>query len=107
MSTRIDTRIAARLQFLDDDPLDYWDYGMLYAFDVIEAKVQELVNRRELLTVAGVLRIIDEQRAHVQAEDLHAVHVASGPPQETIQFENRECKWQKPKAKNKIARSRP
>jgi hypothetical protein len=77
MPTDLDTRIAARLECLNDDPLDFFDYGMLYAFEITEARVRSLASKpRELVTVTDVLKIIAEERESVNLGGLHSFFMA-------------------------------
>ena len=75
--TRLRARIAARLQFLDDDPLDFWDYGMLCAFEIVEARIQEMIKEgRERMKLSDLLKIVVAERAQDQAEDATSDGVA-------------------------------
>ena len=70
--TNLSKRIAARLQYLDDDPLDFWDYGMLCAFEIIEGKIREMIKEsRELVRRKDVLKIIAVEQRIVESESLH------------------------------------
>jgi hypothetical protein len=70
--TNLSKRIAARLQYLDDDPLDFWDYGMLCAFEIIEGRIREMIKgNRELVRLKDVLKIIAVEQRIVESESLH------------------------------------
>jgi hypothetical protein len=70
--TNLSKRIAARLQYLDDDPLDFWDYGMLCAFEIIEGRIREMTKEgRELVSLKDVLKVIAVEQRIVESESLH------------------------------------
>jgi hypothetical protein len=70
--TNLSKRTAARLQYLDDDPLDFWDYGMLCAFEIIEGKIREMIKESpELVRLKDVLKIIAVEQRIVESESLH------------------------------------
>ena len=78
--TRLRARIAARLQFLDDDPLDFWDYGMLCAFEIIEARIQEMIKEgRERMKLSDLLKIVVAEQQIIQSESLHFFYQVSKP----------------------------
>ncbi len=78
--TSLCARIAARLQYLEDDPLDFWDYGMLCAFEIIEARIREMIKGgRERIKLSDVLKIVAAEQRIVQSESLHFSYQVSEP----------------------------
>ncbi|MBV9267831.1 MAG: hypothetical protein JO061_16810 [Acidobacteriaceae bacterium] len=78
--TSLDARIAARLQYLEDDPLDFWDYGMLCAFEIIEARIREMIEGgRERIRLSDVLKIVAAEQRIVESESLHSSYQVSEP----------------------------
>ena len=83
----LDARIAARLQYLEDDPLDFWDYGMLCAFEIIEKRIREMIQGgRERISLSDVLKIVVAEKRIVESESLHFFYQM---PEQTHVKENR------------------
>lgn len=78
--TSLCARIAARLQYLDDDPLDFWDYGMLCAFEIVEVRIRELIKGgRERIKLSDLLKIVAAEQQIVQSEGLHSFYQVLEP----------------------------
>jgi hypothetical protein len=71
IDARAAARVAARLEFLEEDPLDFWDFGMVFAFDVVARKLQDLPGRDQVVTAATVLKLVAEEREAVIGCELH------------------------------------
>jgi hypothetical protein len=83
IDARAATRVAARAECVEAEALDFWDYGMLYAFDIIERRLLELANFQPAIPVADVLRILTDERQHIYSEDLYAVYLANCESEKT------------------------
>jgi hypothetical protein len=51
---------------------------MIYAFDVIEAQLIDLLNQEKILTAETVLQILSKEREIVCSDDLHSFYLRSG-----------------------------
>ena len=88
MSALDKTRIAARIDLLDADPLDFWDKGMLYALDIVEREVQDLLSRGKRVTAESVLEILTRERQDIHREALHSFYLGSGPAEAELSARN-------------------
>ncbi len=78
-------RVAARLEFLEEDPLEFWDFGMIFAFDVIAQRLQEMAGVSQVVTVSMISKLLAEERRVVVSRELHAFFAqtektANAPP---------------------------
>jgi hypothetical protein len=73
-------RVAARLQFLEEDPLEFWDFGMIFAFDVIAQKLQKIAGVNQIVTVNTVAKLLAEEREAVVSRELHNFITATKKP---------------------------
>ena len=104
MSVLDKPRIAARVDLLDADPLDFWDKGMLYALDIVEREIQDLVSRGKRITAESVLEILAKERKDIHREALHSFYLRSGPIEAELSPE-RNAKQSAP-AENHVAQER-
>lgn len=101
-SIRSNTRCAARLACLEDDPLDFWDYGMLYAFDVAEAQLLDLLSQGKVLTAKTVLQVFSKERETVYSEELHSFYLPNGVAAEPAVLPVRDPKPRKTSNKTHV-----
>lgn len=80
IDARTAVRVAARLQFLEDDPLDFWDFGMIFAFDLIAQRLQELAGVNQIVTVGAVAKLLAEEREVVVSRELHSFVAGTEKP---------------------------
>lgn len=52
---------------------------MLYAFDVIEAQLLDLLSRGKVLTVEAVQEVLAKEREIVSSADLHSFYLMTAP----------------------------
>ena len=64
-------KTKARLEFLEEDPLEFWDFGMVFAFDLIARWLSDLVGDNQMVTTASVFRLLQEERKKVLGGELH------------------------------------
>ena len=87
IDSRAAARVAARLEFLEDDPLEFWDFGMVFALEVIARRLQELASIQQTVTVADMLQIIAEEREDVLSKELHVFCSMTKPLQRAPRVE--------------------
>jgi hypothetical protein len=72
--SRVTARVAARLECLDDDPLEFFDFGMHCGFDLAEAELLDLLRKGEVLTAELVREVFAKERETVHSADLHSFY---------------------------------
>jgi hypothetical protein len=60
------------LEFLEEDPLEFWDFGMIFAFDLIAQRVHELAGVNQIVTMNTVAKLLAEEREAVIRRELHS-----------------------------------
>jgi hypothetical protein len=71
VDARSAARVAARLEFLEEDPLEFWDFGMIFGFDLIAQRLQELAGVNQIVTINTVAKLLAEERELVVSRELH------------------------------------
>src|SRR4051794_494616 len=79
------TRVAARLACEDADPLEFCDFGMLCAFDLIQREIEQRQRRGEPVSVEEIIQMIAQERQTIGSQSLHQFYLQaeschSAPP---------------------------
>ena len=80
IDARSAARVAARLEFLEEDPLEFWDFGMIFGFDLIAQRLQELAGVNQIVTVSAVAKLLAEEREAVVSRELHSFVAGTEKP---------------------------
>jgi hypothetical protein len=65
-------RVAAPQTCGEAEPLEFWDFGMLCAFDLIRREIKKRQKRGERVGAKEVLQIIAQERETVTSQSLHS-----------------------------------
>jgi hypothetical protein len=74
-NSRVSARVTARLECLDDDPLEFFDFGMRCAYDLAEAQLLGRLRRGEVLKAEAVREVFAKEREAVDSADLHSFYL--------------------------------